>query len=522
MISRFNITYKIHVILIITSIVLAVIFSTHVTASKEDILKWTVNTIDWKPDGSYALIGGTGGLIAKYDGKSVVLHSNIQVEAKQIVWNPDGSIALIVGYGGIFLYKKDLSPLRLGSELDYRCADWDPTGTCALIGGHIVNEHFGYRASLLKYDGSDLVDITTLMDDDSNASISHIAWNPKGDCALIHRDNGKLYEYRGDEVTLIKEMDDIFDIAWKPDGSKALFLYDDLSLASWNQYKPSDIHVITRGKEGSNWSSGVLSWKPDGSFAIVVGYNAYQNRCKIYRYDGTVKFIEELVDKQVNDIAWHPSGEYALFVGSYNGSGGLLQKIVVYDEDSDFILSPSLVAVSIITITIIAYLGLTETGRYIGLEFLFLPLFAKIRKKHPLENKMRELIYEYIVLYPGENYTSIKRNLGLANGTLVYHLKILKKENLIRSVSEGRYKRFYPIGSADLDKNMLYDHEGAQMLTELQKKIIEKIEEKPEISQVEVAKSLGVSRQLINYHITKLVKAGVLKLKRKTKSSSYA
>jgi DNA-binding Lrp family transcriptional regulator len=71
-------------------------------------------------------------------------------------------------------------------------------------------------------------------------------------------------------------------------------------------------------------------------------------------------------------------------------------------------------------------------------------------------------------------------------------------------------------------RELIYEDEGTQMLTELQKKIIEQMEEKPEISQVEVAKSLGVSRQLVNYHITKLIKAGVLKLKRKTKSRSCA
>ncbi len=266
----------------------------------------------------------------------------------------------------------------------------------------------------------------------------------------------------------------------------------------------------------------MLSWKPDGSFAIVVGYSADHNRCRLYKYDGTMNVIEELIDRQVNDITWHPSGEYAVVVGSYNGSGGLLQKIVVDDENSEVGLSPSAVAISIITITTLAYLVLTETGRYTSLQFLFLPLFTKLRKKHPLENKMRELIYEYIELYPGENYTAIKKTLGLANGTLVYHLSILKKENLIRAVSEGRYKRFYPIESDELDKTKIYEHEGAQMLTEIQMKIIEKIGEEPEISQVEVARSLGVSRQLVNYHITKLVKAGVLKNKRKAKSSSYA
>jgi DNA-binding MarR family transcriptional regulator len=478
--------------------------------------------MDWKPDGSYALIGGSGGMIARYDGKSIVHLSDIQIEPKQIAWNSDGSAALIVGHGGIYLYNDDLSPLKLGSGLDYRCVDWDPAGSYALIGGRIVDEYSGDSASLLKYDGSDLVDITHLIDDNSQASISHIAWNPEADFALVYRDDGNLFEYREDEFTLIKEMDDILDIAWKPDGTEVFFLYEDLSLAYWDGRKSNDIDILTTGIEGSNWSSGILSWKNDGNFAIVVGHDAYHNRSRLYKYDGTMKFIEDLPDIRVNDIAWHPSGEDAVGVGSYEGSGGLLQKIVVNDENSEVGLSPSAVAISFIMITTLAYLGLTETGRYFFLKFLFLPLFTKVKKKHPLENKMRELIYEYIELYPGENYTAIKKTLGLANGTLVYHLKILMKENLVRSVSEGRYKRFYPMESKELDNIKIYEHEGEQMLTELQRKIIEKLEEEPEISQVEVAKSLGVSRQLINYHIAKLVKAGVLKLKGKTKSSSYA
>ncbi len=519
---RSDTPYRFQVLLVIISIIFIVFFSTYTTASEEDIQDWAVNTIDWKPDGSYALIGGTGGLTAKYDGESVVLLSNIQIEPKQIAWNPDGTEALIVGYGGIYLFKDAFSPLKLGPDLDYGCAGWDSTGTCALIGGRTGNEQTGYSASLLRYDGSDLEDITYLIDDNSDVSISRIAWNPKDDFALIYKDDGKLYKYRDEEVTLIKQMDDIFDLAWKPDGSEVLFLHDDLSLASWDGRKTSGIDILATGKGGSNWSSGMLSWKPDGSFALVVGKIEDRNICRVYKFDGAVKFIEELTDKQVNDITWHPSGDYAVVVGSYDESGGLLQKIVVYDENSEAGLSPSVVAISVITITTIAYLGLTETGRYTSIQFLFLPLFAKLRKKHPLENKMRELIYEYIELYPGENYTAIKKTLGLANGTLVYHLKILTKENLIRAVSEGRYKRFYPIESDKLDKSKLYEHKGTQMLTDLQMKIIEKIGEEPEISQIEVAKSLGVSRQLVNYHISKLVKAGVLRLKGKTKSGSWA
>ncbi|MEE9151839.1 MAG: hypothetical protein V3U20_08430, partial [Thermoplasmata archaeon] len=142
--SRFNIPYRVQVIFVIISVIFIVFFSTQTTASEENTHDWTVNTIDWKPDGSYALIGGTGGLLARYDGKSVVLLSNIQIEPKRIAWNPDGSEALIVGYGGIFSFKDAFSPLKLGLDLDYGCVGWDPSGTYALIGGRTINEPTGH------------------------------------------------------------------------------------------------------------------------------------------------------------------------------------------------------------------------------------------------------------------------------------------------------------------------------------------------------------------------------------------
>ncbi|UCE73425.1 MAG: winged helix-turn-helix transcriptional regulator [Methanomassiliicoccales archaeon] len=518
---RYKNTCKLQALLLLIFMVFAVFLGSQEAASSEDTHEWTVNTIGWNPNDNYGLIGGTNGLIARYDGESVELVSIVPVKAKQISWNRNGSSAIIAGYGGVYLYEDSLFPLKLGSNFNFRCVDWDPTGRYALIGGHTGSLPKGFTALLLFYDGTELVDITHLIGDTSNISIAHIAWNPREEFALIYTDCGKLYEFRDSEIIFTKKIEDIFDMAWKPDGSELLFLFDDLSLASWDRCRPFALDVLTKGQGRLSWRSGILSWKPDSSLVLVAGCDTADNQWKVYKYDGGLEFIEKLAERQINDIAWHPSGKYAFAVGSYSGSGGMLQKIIVPDENSHSDLTPSLLAVSIIAVTMIVYFGLTETGRYICMEFIFLPLFTKIKKKHPLENKMRELIYEYIKLYPGQNYTTIKKTLGLANGTLVYHLKILKKEDPIKAVSEGRHKRFYPLEPDELDKSKLYEYEGEpQMLTELQIKIINKIEEKPDISQVEVARSLGVSRQLVNYHITKLVKVGVLKLKGKTKSKS--
>ena len=53
------------------------------------------------------------------------------------------------------------------------------------------------------------------------------------------------------------------------------------------------------------------------------------------------------------------------------------------------------------------------------------------------------MILGYLRQNPGANYTTIKRDLGLHNGTLTYNLRFLEKERKIKSISDGRLKRFY-------------------------------------------------------------------------------
>jgi predicted transcriptional regulator len=45
------------------------------------------------------------------------------------------------------------------------------------------------------------------------------------------------------------------------------------------------------------------------------------------------------------------------------------------------------------------------------------------------------------------NYSSIKEELQISNGTLSYHLKMMEKENFIKSERDGLYKRFYTVNS---------------------------------------------------------------------------
>lgn len=78
-------------------------------------------------------------------------------------------------------------------------------------------------------------------------------------------------------------------------------------------------------------------------------------------------------------------------------------------------------------------------------------LMSGTEQEKILEQLTRRKIYGYILANPGDHYNSIKKTLELSSGTFSYHIHILIKEGIIKSVREGTYRCFYP----SLDKEDL-------------------------------------------------------------------
>ena len=150
--------------------------------------------------------------------------------------------------------------------------------------------------------------------------------------------------------------------------------------------------------------------------------------------------------------------------------------------------------------------GGTEFGKY-ALFAAIAPLYTRFDREDILTHETRGMIRGYIMANPGEHYNSIKRALGLKNGTLAYHLKRLEKERFIKSVRDGRYKRFYPSG--------MKVPEEVFRLNKIQEIILGIIVDRPGISQKDLADMVGLSRSTINYHIGVMSNAGFVRVERK-------
>ncbi len=178
-------------------------------------------------------------------------------------------------------------------------------------------------------------------------------------------------------------------------------------------------------------------------------------------------------------------------------------------------VSPGVMVISVagaVTLTAAALaLVSSDAFRYSFFSAAF-PLYSKLRPQKLLGNKLRRRIYVYIQNHPGEHFRAILVNLALTNGTLAHHLHTLEREKLIRSERDGLYRRFYPAGYR-------IDNERRD-ITLVQRRILDKVGEKPGTSQKVIADDLRLSSSTVNYNIKALKDKGLIDVKKIGKSTS--
>jgi len=164
-----------------------------------------------------------------------------------------------------------------------------------------------------------------------------------------------------------------------------------------------------------------------------------------------------------------------------------------------------------IIIAAIFFFGFTEVGIII-MATVGASIYSKLSKKDILNHEIRGLIRGYIIANPGDHYSSIKRNLDLNNGTLAYHLRVLEQSGFIKSMYDGIYKRYYPsnVNISKLKKNV-----------SKQEEIFNIILDNPGVTMEEIGRMIGVSRQVVNYHVKNLIRAGVVSYQRDRKSAKF-
>ncbi|MEW5759200.1 MAG: winged helix-turn-helix transcriptional regulator [Candidatus Thermoplasmatota archaeon] len=223
------------------------------------------------------------------------------------------------------------------------------------------------------------------------------------------------------------------------------------------------------------------------------------------RADFFVSFVW-LAEEGRHEIAIDADWENNIYESNENNNR---VKIAIDIQTEKIRIEPIIVGFGLCAASLIgiAFWG-NETFRYKLLVITFVPLYTKIKKEKILDHFLRGEIYGYIKANPGEHYSSIRRALGLTNGTLAYHIRTLEREKFIKSQSDGWLKRFYPF-------EMKIPQDIEIKLNKAQEIIVNIIRQRPGITQKEIAEQIGLSTATVNYHINALVLSRFVKLKRK-------
>jgi predicted transcriptional regulator len=123
------------------------------------------------------------------------------------------------------------------------------------------------------------------------------------------------------------------------------------------------------------------------------------------------------------------------------------------------------------------------------------------RSPRTVSTDVDEKILRRIRRRPGIALAELKSVTERSGFFLATQLRALEKKGMIRSIRDGRRQRFY----------YAVPNEGDQSRAEeLRGSILRLVDCTPGMTEAQIARSLGLSQQLTNYHLRRLVDAGLL------------
>ncbi|MEW5759239.1 MAG: Ig-like domain-containing protein [Candidatus Thermoplasmatota archaeon] len=287
--------------------------------------------IAWKPNDEYALIIGdyynetydkVGSVVMKYDGTTLTEIYNIttKLSLNGIDWKLDGSLALIVGGN----YTIDWYMIYNGTTFK----DLTPTANILIPEKVQWCQSYAFilcynKTKAVKYDGTSLTELQCTLPDVELWDIYGMDWSNAG-YLLLAGYNGLILKFDGSAFTKLSTgMNNyIHDIDWYKDGSYSIVLTKDKIL----RYDGKSFLTLKDGLSASSFS-----WKPNYETALITAYT------EVYEYNSTTASIQLLKtpDVSLTNSVWHPIEAYAILTGYYFSPQTYEYKGIVYKYENN-------------------------------------------------------------------------------------------------------------------------------------------------------------------------------------------
>jgi hypothetical protein len=150
-----------------------------------------------------------------------------------------------------------------------------------------------------------------------------VSWRSDNAYAILTYGNNEIYKYDGSSFSSLSVSlpGGIWDAEWKPPSNSYALLVG-VSGTSTTVYRfDGSSCALAGGYVEYGYTNYGVSWKPDGSYALVVN-----DWGSLLKYDPGTDSVSKLGDVgwALRDVEWNPTGAYALLVGDgvykYDGS----------------------------------------------------------------------------------------------------------------------------------------------------------------------------------------------------------
>lgn len=136
-----------------------------------------------------------------------------------------------------------------------------------------------------------------------------------------------------------------------------------------------------------------------------------------------------------------------------------------------------------------------------------------------LELDARKRIFDCIEKSPGLHFREIQRRVGMATGSVDYHLHFLHKNGLVRTEKAGRFLRYYAT-------NVQYTDDDKELLNLLRQERIRHILiyliEKRRANASRIAGELGYTPSNLSWYLKLLQEKNVIKQAKRGRFRFYA
>jgi hypothetical protein len=318
-----------------------------------------ISEIAWKPDGSYALLFGSSyyndqEVLLKYDGENLIdltLKMGTSPRLYGLCWHPNGNYAIIVGT--IYSYNPETDSNYSPAIIKYDGTDffelsnmcdfpgilydisWKPNDDYALIIGLDYDEYSSNTPMIIQFNGSGFN--LKFIDLEIVNRLNQITWHPKDGYALITGDGGQgdfiIKYYNQNIIWLTSEYGIyqtwLYQIFWHPYQDYAIIPFDKWLYIGLYKLEDDKLSIISNYMMDCESGPISISWKPDGSYALIVGYQyfeyrrggrpSYYHHGRLWKFDGT-NLTNLTYMLPTNEIllkcSWQPNSSKA-FISSY-------------------------------------------------------------------------------------------------------------------------------------------------------------------------------------------------------------